>query len=68
LLDGNPAEARQMMQDWLKVPPRVLDGAPLPDWDVAITPQELGPYVTISKAVGSTRGDPDVNALVWQGP
>jgi ABC-type nitrate/sulfonate/bicarbonate transport system substrate-binding protein len=68
LLDGNPAEARQMMQDWLKIPSRVLDGAPLPDWDVAITPQELGPYVTISKAVGSTRGDPDVNALVWQGP
>jgi NitT/TauT family transport system substrate-binding protein len=68
LLDGNPGEARQMMQDWLKIPPRILDGAPLPDWDVAITPQELGPYVTISKAVGSTRGDPDANALVWQGP
>jgi ABC-type nitrate/sulfonate/bicarbonate transport system substrate-binding protein len=67
-LDNNPSEARQMMQDWLKIPTRVLDGAPLPDWDVAITPQELAPYVAISKAVGSTRTDPDVNTLVWQGP
>jgi ABC-type nitrate/sulfonate/bicarbonate transport system substrate-binding protein len=66
-LDANPAEARKMMQDWLKIPARVLDPAPLPDWDVAITPQELAPYITISKAVGSTHTDPDVNALVWQG-
>jgi NitT/TauT family transport system substrate-binding protein len=67
LLDRNPSEARQMMQNWLKIPARVLDTAPLPDWDVAITPQELAPYITISKAVGSTRSDPDVNALAWQG-
>ena len=66
-LDGNPSEARQMMQDWLKMPAGVLERAPLPDWDVAITPQELKPYITISKAVGSTKSDPDVNALVWQG-
>jgi hypothetical protein len=39
----------------------------LPDWDVGITPQELPPYIAISKAVGSTRSDPDVNTLVWQG-
>jgi ABC-type nitrate/sulfonate/bicarbonate transport system substrate-binding protein len=67
-LDGDPAGARQMMQGWLKIPARVLDTAPLPDWDVAITPQELAPYITISKAVGSTRSDPDVNSLVWQVP
>lgn len=66
-LDSNPAGARQMMQDWLKIPARVLDGAPLPDWDVAITPHELAPYVAISKAVGSTHTDPDVSTLVWQG-
>jgi len=66
-LDGNPAEARHMMQDWLKIPGKVIDGAPLPDWDVAITPQELAPYIAISKAVGSTHSDPDVNTLVWQG-
>ena len=56
-----------MMQDWLKIPAGVLDAAPLPDWDVAITPQELAPYITISEAVGSTHSDPDVNKLVWQG-
>jgi NitT/TauT family transport system substrate-binding protein len=67
-LDGNPADARQMMQGWLKIPAQVLEAAPLPDWDVAINPQELAPYITISKAVGSTRSDPDVNTLVWQGP
>lgn len=66
-LDGDPAGARQMMHDWLKIPPGVLDKSPLPDWDVGITPQELSPYVAISKAVGSTRADPDVNTLVWQG-
>ncbi|OBF26675.1 hypothetical protein A5724_30980 [Mycobacterium sp. ACS1612] len=66
-LEGDPAQARRMMQDWLKIPAKILDTAPLPDWDVAITPQELPPYVAISKAVGSTRGDPDVNTLVWQG-
>jgi len=66
-LDGNPTEARQMMQDWLKIPAGVLAKAPLPDWDVGITPQELPPYIAISKAVGSTRSEPDVNKLVWQG-
>jgi ABC-type nitrate/sulfonate/bicarbonate transport system substrate-binding protein len=66
-LDGNPVDARQMMQDWLKIPAGVLDKAPLPDWDVAVTPQELAPYIAISKAVGSTRGNPDMNTLVWQG-
>jgi NitT/TauT family transport system substrate-binding protein len=67
LLEGDPALARQMMQDWLKIPAGVIDSAPLPDWDVAVTPEEMAPYITISKSVGSTRGDPDVNMLVWQG-
>jgi ABC-type nitrate/sulfonate/bicarbonate transport system substrate-binding protein len=67
-LDSNESEARRMMQDWLKIPARVVEHAPLPDWDVAITPQELAPYITIAKAVGSIKSDPDVNALVWQGP
>lgn len=66
-LDGNPAEARQMMQDWLKIPAGILNKAPLPDWDVAIAAQELTPYIAISKAVGSTRTTPDVHTLVWHG-
>lgn len=67
LLENDPAQARQMMRDWLKIPAGLIDSAPLPDWDVAVTPQEMSPYITISKSVGSTRGNPDVNTLVWQG-
>ena len=67
-LDANEAEARALMEAWLKIPAKVIAGSPLPDWNVAITAQELAPYVAISKAVGSIRTDPDVNSLVWQGP
>ena len=67
-LNGNESDARVMMQEWLKIPAEVAQRAPLPDWAVEITPQELAPYITISKAVGSTTTDPDVNSLVWQGP
>jgi NitT/TauT family transport system substrate-binding protein len=67
-LDANESEARGLMGSWLKIPEKVIEGAPLPDWTVEITPQALTPYVTISKAVGSIRTDPDVNSLVWQGP
>jgi NitT/TauT family transport system substrate-binding protein len=67
-LNGNQSEARALMETWLKIPPKVLASAPLPDWAVEITPQELAPYIAISNAVGSTTTDPDVNSLVWQGP
>jgi NitT/TauT family transport system substrate-binding protein len=66
-LDGNAAEARVMMHDWLKIPTQVLERSPLPDWDTDISPQEMAPYIAISQAVGSTKSDPDVNALVWRG-
>jgi len=67
-LDENESEARALMETWLKIPTKVVDGAPLPDWAVEMTPQALTPYITISKAVGTIRTDPDVNSLVWQGP
>ncbi len=66
-LDANQAEARTMMEAWLKIPAKVLERAPLPVWGVDITPAEMAPYVTIAKTVGSIKGDPDVNALVWRG-
>ena len=66
-LDAHPDEARGMLESWLKMPPQVAQNAPLPDWIVEITPADLEPYVTISKAVGTITGDPDVDALVWQG-
>ena len=67
-LNANDAEARALMQSWLKIPEKVLARSPLPDWNAGITPQELAPYVAISKSVGSIKTDPDVNSLVWQGP
>jgi len=67
-LDDNPSDARALMAEWLKIPVDVLEQAPLPDWTVDITPQQLMPYVGIARAVGSLDSDPDVNSLVWQGP
>lgn len=65
-LQSHEAEARRMLQTWLKMPPAVAESAPLPSWQVEITPQDLQPYVTISKAVGTIKSEPDVNKLVWQ--
>jgi NitT/TauT family transport system substrate-binding protein len=67
-LTTNQGEARAMLQSWLKMPPEVVQRAPLPGWTTAITPDDLRPYVTISKAVGTIKGDPDVDSLVWQAP
>ena len=66
-LDGNRPDALAIMHDWLKIPTQILERAALPDWDTDITPAEMAPYITISRTVGSTKTDPDVNTLVWQG-
>jgi ABC-type nitrate/sulfonate/bicarbonate transport system substrate-binding protein len=64
----NQPQARATMREWLKIPAAVAEHAPLPDWTVDLKPQELAPYITISKQVGTITTDPDVNALVWPGP
>ena len=66
-LDANETEARAMMRDWLKMPAPIVERSTLPEWGADVTVQQMTPYVTIAKAVGSIRGDPDVAALVWQG-
>lgn len=67
-LIAHEAEARQMLQTWLKMPPPVAQSMELPNWrvDAVVTPEELRPYVTIAKAVGTIKTEPDVDALVWQ--
>lgn len=65
-LDDNQAQARTMMQEWLGFPPEIIDRAPLPDWRIDIEPHDMAPYGVISKAVGATRTEVDVNSLVWQ--
>ncbi len=67
-LDADEGNARTLMQSWLKIPAGVIARSPIPDWTVEVTPEELAPYLAISKAVGSTKTDLDVNSLVWQGP
>ncbi len=67
-LNGNVADARTLTESWLHIPSAVVARSPMPDWSVDITPEDLAPYVAISRAVGSTRTDPDLNSLVWQGP
>jgi ABC-type nitrate/sulfonate/bicarbonate transport system substrate-binding protein len=66
-LDSNEPEARRMMQEWLGFPAGIIERAQLPDWRIAITAPEMVPYLVISKAVGATHTDLDMNTLVWQG-
>lgn len=68
LLYRDETNARRMMQEWLGLPPQVVERAPLPDWGVDITAADLEPYVAISRAVGATDTEPDVDALVWREP
>lgn len=65
-LEANDAEARMLLQTWLKMPPEVARKAPLPRWEVEITAEDLQPYVTISTVAGSIDTEPDVDALVWR--
>jgi NitT/TauT family transport system substrate-binding protein len=65
-LRTHEAEARELLVSWLKMSPEVARAAPLPSWEVPVTPADLRPYVTIARAVGSIKGEPDVEALVWR--
>jgi ABC-type nitrate/sulfonate/bicarbonate transport system substrate-binding protein len=65
-LRAHEAEARTLMQTWLEMPPQLAQQAPLPNWQVELTPAELRPYVTISRTVGTIDREPDVDKLVWQ--
>jgi ABC-type nitrate/sulfonate/bicarbonate transport system substrate-binding protein len=65
-LNGHDAEAREYLQTWLAMPAAVAQRSPLPEWTIDITPEDLRPYVTISRAVGTLDTEPDVRALVWQ--
>lgn len=67
-LNADPAEARASMESWLKIPASIMAHTELPDWSVEMTPQELAPYIAISKAVGTLSTDLDARTLVWPGP
>jgi NitT/TauT family transport system substrate-binding protein len=65
-LNGHDAEAREYLRTWLAMPPAVAQRSPLPEWTIDIAPDDLRPYVTISRAVGTIDTEPDVRGLVWQ--
>ena len=65
-LRTNHAAMSAELRSWLKMPPEVADTAPLPVWELDVTPADLQPYVTIARSVHSVDRDLDVNALVWR--
>jgi len=65
-VESHDAEARALLQERFKVSPEVAAAAVFPTWKVAVEPDEVAPYVTISRAVGSITGTPDIDRLVWQ--
>jgi len=65
-LETHDAEARALLQERYKVTPEVAAAAVFPIWKVEVEPEEVAPYVTISRAVGSITGAPDVDRLVWR--
>jgi ABC-type nitrate/sulfonate/bicarbonate transport system substrate-binding protein len=65
-LQSHDAEARELLQTWLRMPPEVARTTSLPTWSVEIAPRDLQPYATISKAVGTIDRELDVGLLVWE--
>jgi NitT/TauT family transport system substrate-binding protein len=64
-IDANEADARKILQTWLKLPAAVATSAPFPGLSVDLTGDDLAPFITISQDVGSLKGSPpDKNALV----
>ncbi len=66
-IGDNDAEAREMVESWLKVPAEVAKTAPLPGFGVDITAEELEPFVTISRSVGGLETELSATDLVWPG-
>jgi len=67
-LRSHDADARALLQDWLKMTPEAAGATTLPTWRVEIAAPELVPYATIARATGSITEDPDLHALLWQDP
>jgi len=65
-LDTHEPEAQQSLQDWLGLPQQTTQGSARALRALDITPEDLRPYVTIARAVGTVNRDLDVRQLVWQ--
>jgi NitT/TauT family transport system substrate-binding protein len=67
LVESNEAEAREILQAWLNLPPQIAQDAPLPGLDVEITVDDIEPFAVIGEALGSLETGPDVSELVYEG-
>jgi NitT/TauT family transport system substrate-binding protein len=65
-MESHDAEARALLQERFGASPEVAASVVWPTWKVEVEPAEVAPYVTISRAVGTITGTPDVDRLVWQ--
>jgi ABC-type nitrate/sulfonate/bicarbonate transport system substrate-binding protein len=64
-LDTHEAEELRLLQEWLGTPQTAQrSGGSVRYLDIA--PEDLRPYVTIARAVGTIDRDVDVRELVWQ--
>lgn len=50
-------EARDFLAKELKLPPKVMAGVPLPDWDSKIYPDSLTKWIAAVKKAGQVNGD-----------
>lgn len=65
-LESHEAERRELLQSWAKLDPELARRIPLLPWRIEVAPEDLRPYVAISKAVGTIDAEPDLTRLVWQ--
>jgi NitT/TauT family transport system substrate-binding protein len=65
-LDTHEAEERRLLQEWLGTPVQTTQHAAGSVRVLDIAPEDLRPYVTIARAVGTIDRDVDVRGLVWQ--
>ena len=65
-LEEHEAERRMLMETWAGVAPEIARATYLLPWKIEVEPRDLGPYVTISRAVGTIDTQPNLDELVWQ--
>ncbi|MBW8487217.1 ABC transporter substrate-binding protein [Actinomadura parmotrematis] len=53
---AHPADARAFLAAALKLPPQVMAKVPLPDWQSAVTPEALKPWIDAVAAAGQVNG------------
>jgi ABC-type nitrate/sulfonate/bicarbonate transport system substrate-binding protein len=63
-IQSNDAEARQVLQKYLKLPPEVVKTFPLQGFDSSLKPEELSTWLQVMKKVGGFQGSVQADKLV----